>query len=731
MKKNAFLTYISSILFFPGICLASPQTTYRDNSGATKPVLFTTSVSNTNLMKSLSYKDNTGQWKPITVTQQVCGIDSDNHPVVCNPLATNMIGAANGVAGLDNDARVTSSVLGESVVTGPRINGAVLPTVYNNVNPQLTANGEGPFYWWDGNSTMRVGGTPITLPHSPYGNQAGTYESLILNGVPTGGYTAGCVLCLFMEPNDIKQAAVSAVNVHSGTIPSADGVQLYAGPVNANFDLILPVATYTATGVTLSGTLTPAELAHIQPMMTIFTNSQIPDVSATDNEAADYYMGVIKSVSTTKGVTTITVYGWGQQLTQSTGAIPSTTSLESYFWTNQTKPVVGIGGFNKTFARNVYMSYDGAKAGATGNAATSLIHSFAGEELDFNVGNETRKGAVQFTGYTLQLNMNPLHTDVLTHNSLGFYAGGNTPHHFLAGDSCYPDASGYYDQSAFESAGSWIGGGCRLGDLETVLKRQDQEVFEFDGLTQQSPNWRLMYHLTERVPGEGTGIQNVTPKFGIVLDGEKGAGVSYGSKQADFEWNWSGYWGGVALCGYGINCGFLIDGNGVSHMFPSGLTGGNGLTIGTQAAGHVSGLGEYVDANYGNNLLEIMRGTTASLSLDASGNLALSGNVAAGSGGQFILTPLAGAGAGVGNYMTTDGNANLIVHAANGGTSIVSAGHMVETTTYTLESLPKASQDGEHVWCSDCKLNGIKGVEAYWHLSASKWTDSQNNDLTK
>ncbi|MDI6652176.1 hypothetical protein QMA67_04350 [Gluconobacter japonicus] len=732
MKKNILLRFATNIIFLSGTCIASPlQTTYRDSSGVNKPILFTTTTSNTNLLKSLSYKDNNGEWKQVTVTEQICGTDTDNKPIICNPIATNMIGSANGIAGLDDKSRLTSSILSDSIITGPRIDGTVLSTVYSSINPQLTANGDGPFYWWDGNSIMRIGGTPITLPHSPYGSQAGTYESLVLSGVPNGGYTAGCALCLFMEPNRIKQAAISAVDFQGGTIPSADGVQLYAGPVNANFDLILPVASYTATSVTISGTLTSTELSHIQPMMTIFTNSKIPGVTATTPGEPDYYMGVVKSVSTTGNSTTINVYGWGEQLHKSTGEVPSITSLETYFWTNQTTPVVGIGGFNKTFARNVYMSYDGSKAGATGTAATSLIHEFTGEEMDFNVSNETRTGAVSFAGYGVSINMPPDHTNVLTHGSSDFYAGGNAPHHFLAGDSCYLDASGYYDQSAFEGLATWIGGACQLGSLETTLGRYDQEVAEFDGRTTGSPDFRMMYQVSESVKGSGTAVTNIVPKLGVVIGGEHGLGVDTGSEQANIQWNWNSYYGGLAFCGYGKNCGLVLDGNGVPHIAQSGLIGGSGLTIGKQPGGHVAGLGEYVDTDYAANLLEIMRGTISDLTLDTAGNLILAGNVSAGLGGQFILTPATGAGAGVGNYLTTDGYANLTVHASNGGASTIIAGRTIETATYTLNSLPSASHDGEHAWCSDCQLNGIIGVEAYWHTSASKWTDSQNNNLTK
>lgn len=717
------------------------------------------------------------------------------------------------VAGLDNSGNVTAPIQTSSSILGPTINNVFTPTLYSLVNPQniYAAQGENTFWrWWDGNSTMRVGGTPITLAHSPYGNQAGTYQSLILNGSPNGGYDAGCVLCLFMEPNYIKQAAVSAEPPQGGYVPSADGVELYGAVSNTNFDLIVPVASYTATTVVLKDVLSAVELSHIQPGMTVFTNSQVPNVVASDPEAADYYMGVISSVSTTGNVTTITVYGWSQQLTTSSGAVPSLTSLETYFWKGQTSAVVGIGGFNKGFGRNLFMSYDGSKSGATGNPATSLVHSFTGEEQDLHITNETRAGSVKFQGYTVAVNIDAAHTNVITHDSLGHYVGGPLPTYYKAGDECYPDALGIYDEGAYVGASVWIGGACKLGELESALKRYDQEVVEFDGRTTGlGYPFRLMYHLAENTNGGGTTQSNVTPKLGIVLDGDQGQGVDGGSLLADLQWNWNGNSGGLALCGYGVNCGFLVDGNGVAHVAPGGAGGGNSLVVGTQLSGHVAALGEYVGSDYIYSLLELAKGNATEFSVNADGNVSANGTMTAnagfisnadietGPGGSVVFRRADGK---IGTYINNDAAGNLNIGYGAGGTgqfnvngilasasfitstsTITSqsggnaftagsqpAGHvaayggympngytnslfeaMVGTTTeatlsatgsmvlagslnvgaYSLATLPTNSNDGAQLWCSDCKLKGITGVEAYWHASASKWTDSQNNDL--
>lgn len=73
-------------------------------------------------------------------------------------------------------------------------------------------------------------------------------------------------------------------------------------------------------------------------------------------------------------------------------------------------------------------------------------------------------------------------------------------------------------------------------------------------------------------------------------------------------------------------------------------------------------------------------------------------------------------------HSTSYANAKLNPYSGNYGGAYVAG-------SFTLSSLPTADDDGAQVWCSDCTLNGITGVAAYWHASASKWTDSQNGTL--
>ncbi|MBR0559485.1 hypothetical protein [Neokomagataea anthophila] len=84
------------------------------------------------------------------------------------------------------------------------------------------------------------------------------------------------------------------------------------------------------------------------------------------------------------------------------------------------------------------------------------------------------------------------------------------------------------------------------------------------------------------------------------------------------------------------------------------------------------------------------------------------------------------------SYIKTNGiapsNANFLTITA----PLQIRGGSTSDQSYDLASLPTNGPqivDGAHVWCVDCRLNGISGVEVYWHANAGKWTDSQNNGL--
>ncbi|MFT8956644.1 MAG: hypothetical protein ABF917_03015 [Gluconobacter oxydans] len=207
--------------------------------------------------------------------------------------------------------------------------------------------------------------------------------------------------------------------------------------------------------------------------------------------------------------------------------------------------------------------------------------------------------------------------------------------------------------------------------------------------------------------------------MGPTVDGDpQVVGDPGGSKQADLEWNVAGNYGSLSICGYASHCGFRVNGDGLA-VASNGLDiladsyVENGHTLFIKPATVSSGL--YAGWCAPNSfVLGTCSTIGATVHLQASGDFRSSGGT---SSTDMQTGNFSGLHAdGHGNWSTT-------TDTANGGA--------IRQASYTLASLPTANEtDGNHLWCSDCKLNSITGVEVYWHASAAKWTDSQNNSLS-
>ncbi|OUI89152.1 hypothetical protein HK17_16035, partial [Acetobacter indonesiensis] len=190
--------------------------------------------------------------------------------------------------------------------------------------------------------------------------------NLVVAGSPSGPYNAGCSLCVFTDAGfqNTTVAELSGEDYTKGKVsPGFDVAALFMSAGTENARLALPVSSYTANTVVLSSALTPAQLLHVKQGMFISTNSLVPGMSSgTIGDAnlpvKDYYAGVVKRVSSDSK--TITVYGWAALGKTATASdIPSTTSLETYYWKNYTAPYVFIGAPTKMFGRNTVMTFDG------------------------------------------------------------------------------------------------------------------------------------------------------------------------------------------------------------------------------------------------------------------------------------------------------------------------------------------------------------------------------------
>lgn len=74
-----------------------------------------------------------------------------------------------------------------------------------------------------------------------------------------------------------------------------------------------------------------------------------------------------------------------------------------------------------------------------------------------------------------------------------------------------------------------------------------------------------------------------------------------------------------------------------------------------------------------------------------------------------------------------DNNGNFLVDGSGAGGMDATGG--IGSGARALANMGTGSFDGEQRWCSDCTLNSMTGVQGYWHATAAKWTDSQNNRL--
>ncbi|MBF0860061.1 hypothetical protein HKD24_12675 [Gluconobacter sp. LMG 31484] len=330
-------------------------------------------------------------------------------------------------------------------------------------------------------------------------------------------------------------AALAGDDYRGGQVASGfDVAAFFASAGTENARLALPVASYTANSVVLSTALNAAQLLHVKQGMFISTNSLVPGLGSSvigdaNLPQKDYYAGIIKSVSS-DGLT-ITVYGWAPLGSKSSGAVPSMTSLESYYWQNYTSPYVFIGAPTKMFGRNTYMTYDGSRTGDTGQPATSSVRQFEGEEMDFNTANvdNTPDQSVSFHGYTIGgSNTKP---SILTSESYGLKLADGLPNYLEIADVC--------GQNAIDSGGYHLPGGCMLG---TALNNK-AETFEYNMYANgNNMHWGMWLN---RETDNTNGWTTTSINLGGNVDGTKGSLGSSGSPTARLVWGYQGNTGGI------------------------------------------------------------------------------------------------------------------------------------------------------------------------------------------
>ncbi|MFT8807905.1 hypothetical protein [Gluconobacter sp.] len=704
LKKFIFFC---ALLSSPALASDVIPQTYRATDNQYHTVNITSDLDATGKPVVGAYQDLKGQWHATTVSVQACGLDANNHPVPCattltdntleNYLQKSAVSVANGVAALDG--------LGD--VTSPLTSGADWLGTWQKNAPSVDAYAQGY-------ESALFGGQVVT------GEDNNTYipRSLLVQTDPYGPYSTGCGVGVAMTGSVYNsQYPISERDPRAGAsaVVGVGGYDTVANCILVNnmpARLILTATGYTATSVQLATPLTAAQAAQIHPNMYITTNSPNPALTSTSTAGQlprkNLYAGFV-SVQPAAGATSISVYAWDVPGlgTGASGQVPQTATLDTV-WSARSTPTVFLGGgaAGSAFGNNWFFNID-ALALTPSATNTSLVHQITPLEVDLNVINGTAPdNSIDWQGISMNAGNQPA---ALTTDSRQIMLGGNINHHLQ------------FDGGS----GNWLIDGDNVSIPSTknqsLSSTNTTQIYqEWDQWVSSANKMRVVLWNDLGNPSASTGWEQSVVHMGTTVDGDpKVMGDPGGSKQADLEWNVAGNYGSLSICGYASHCGFRVNGdgsvvvsNGLDVTADSYLENGHTFFIKAATLSNNLQAGWCAPSSY---TMAVCANMGAAVNLAASGDLQSSGGTSSNNFGS------------VGNLsgLHADGHGNWNT------TTDTSGGGAIRQASYTLASLPTANEtDGNHLWCSDCKLNSITGVEVYWHASAAKWTDSQNNSLS-
>jgi len=543
-----------------------------------------------------------------------------------------------------------------------------------------------------GYDEMILGGVgSIANISSPYGPSYAQSGHLLIAGDNSGPYNAGMTLGISNESIKLPKMPISGDDYRGGFVSTHDGVELEQFVAGAMPRMILPVTSYKSNSVSLQRPMTTLEAAQIHSGMYIVSNSvpakakqvQFGDVSLKGLlPSFQNYSGIISGISDDK--TIIYVYGWAKEQSSS-GDIPNILNLDTV-WDNRKYPVVYVGASNKVFAQNAYINYDGRRTGLHQAESSSLIHQFEWNEIDELVSNTNNNYDVSMHGATFTTNAASPRT--LTKDSY---------HIMLAGGQ----------QNFIKMAPQWWtvpinsdeifvnspqGPALAAGSHRTIVSF-GQSTNTGDNTWNKFHTLRAMIWNTRNNSDVDGSDLNITTNFGIAVDGTANEPNSI---QEHIEFNPKSNNTGISLCNYNQSdesCSFVLDGNGVAR-FRHGAVFNDAVNVSR------GGWLNFAD-RYGNEAGWIQ----AAPREDVSGRT-------------------------VSNEIDINfSNREKAIVKIEG--SVAARGY-IQGGSYTLRMLPTVNiPDGASIWCSDCKLNGVRGVIAYYHISERKWLNALNGLLVR
>ncbi|EHH67668.1 hypothetical protein GMO_21210 [Gluconobacter morbifer G707] len=474
--------------------------------------------------------------------------------------------------------------------------------------------------------------------------------------------------------------------------------------------------------------------------------------------SSDKWEGYVTSVTAATGGTHLDMpagwhpeSGWVGVSGTNNGSVPdASVGLDQVFYSDYKNPLLVIGTFNQAFSQNMKCGLDFSKSGSSSTTimrSDAPVNSCQGNELDFYVPATMPNGFMHAQGFTADL-LNSL--PLVAPNSAAFVAQGNWPTAFQTGLGAdgRDFFGGVLDVNSRRGPAATVGAMTEIMEAMQGADAPTDVRSNMQGLrvTQVTDTVGYTNSAGAHNPADNSihlGMYGGGSQFGV----NSSDASDLGTYKGDFVFNPGWLKGGLALCGsvnggtnssgscVGILAGGQITVNpnqtssGVGlNVDPAGYSGGSGgsaaIAVGAVPSTSATVIGAYLASTYGNDLEELYVGTVAERMLDAKGNETLNGNLTVGSGSSVMLTP--SGGPKVALYSNAAGTQ---VGLSNFQSVVDLHADSITTGTITYASQGTGAFDGEQRYCSDCKLNGITGVPVWWHASAAKWTDSQNNAL--
>lgn len=550
-------------------------------------------------------------------------------------------------------------------------------------------------------------------------------------GTPDGTYNEGCSLCLFMGRTqwNAQRAAVSGIDYRAGASAITgynDAVGLYSWSGNIPPTLALQVDYYDATHVYLKTPLTPEQMTLLHSNQYLTTNSlYIPSSSVykpieerPSNQTTwqeGYYKGIIAGWDEAEGHF-IRVVAWAAPASKDTspGQVPTPikpgapTVLDRLF-THYATPTVFIGAVTGVSAKNEFITLD--------QRNISLVRSAQVDEQDLQY--------FALSQHSIAHDNIVISDAGMEHSPYSGLAAFTTDSRVFRINSQKPvifDIGMEGQATLFKTASFVVRGQSGVNSPNAITRAT---MAGWGAYSDGTNKMNLVSYLKKE--NALLGAAGTSVHLGLELDGDLNTPES-GRSWGQIVWNaQASSPAGIALCGSAgtEHCGLSVAANNTVAANAITLRAQQGITFTPYNPASGS---PYLFGSDGHTLT-FGKSTGGYADLKAESALfkgyVSSARILAANGGAVSFEPSSGSASGV-PYIAATNAATLVLKTSLGGNAslsgnVLSAAGGVQNASYSIAHLPRSGfADGTQVWCTDCILNGLKGVVVFWHTHAKK-----------